>query len=126
MRPYALRTHHASRTIAKLHTAYSVFDAPRVFANAVCTMHEQGAMIETQRASRKNPYSTMFFAKPDARQAPREGARFRRVPLCPLGGGAVAAFEFFPAAAWAEFVSADFWLIAMDRLGRRFIVLIRM
>jgi hypothetical protein len=85
-------------TTLKNHTAYSVLTHCRalqmLFAKSV-RIEPLGAMCE------KPLILPCFFARPDAQRATREGARFRPVPLCPLCGCAVAAFEFFAAAAWA-------------------------
>ena len=44
----------------------------------------------------------------------------------PLRGSAVAAFEFFAAAARAQFVATNFRLIALNRLRRFLVVFVRM
>lgn len=49
----------------------------------------------------RNPYFTGFFASPADRRTKSRVAGFEALPLCPLRGSAVAAFEFFAAAAWA-------------------------
>ena len=99
---------------------YSILDVQRFLQTGVANLQARDAKTREM----KNAYFTGFFRVPATEARAPGGAPNWRLTLCPLRSSSVAFLVFATAAARAELIAPDFWLIAVNRLRRFFFVFV--